>query len=50
MTELGPAICSNCGNPWLDAYSVAGKCDACGALAANDVPEEGREENEHGGT
>lgn len=22
--------CPNCGNPWLESYEAAGKCDACG--------------------
>ena len=43
-------VCSNCGNPWLDAYSVAGKCSACGAHLSPNDPGAGDKEEEHGGT
>lgn len=26
------SLCPNCGNPWLESYEAAGKCDACGNI------------------
>lgn len=32
------SLCPNCGNPWLESYEAAGKCDACGFIPAAGEP------------
>ena len=32
------SLCPNCGNPWLESYEAAGKCDACGHVVSAGEP------------